>query len=225
MMSHIQIIFCLCFGLLLLSVYRTTCQMQSSHPASPPPCLEEAQLRLNVQTSTAFLRERARRSRFPHTQPTTLLLHLPPTDPSTAALSAYWALKKSFHRFTPCLVFGSHDSRALEIPLPLFGSLCCWTVCCAFTLLLLACALFIYIISFMSLSSYKCMCSSLCNTISHIPIHKMFRQKKVLSYFVLFCMFSLSLIVFTGTYSTATYSTVVMYWKLEHHKGFVHLVY
>lgn len=55
---------------------------------------------------------RVRRSRFPHMQPTTLHLQLPPTLllPVRAACTELWR-----SRFTPCLVFRSHDSRSLKI--------------------------------------------------------------------------------------------------------------
>ena len=55
--------------------------------------LEEAQAR---SANIHGFSPRARRSRFPHTQPTMLLLHLPPTIPPLVR-AAYWALKKSFH--------------------------------------------------------------------------------------------------------------------------------
>lgn len=75
-----------------LGVYGTTCQMQSYHVAFLLPW--------KSLCKHPRLSPRARRSRFPHMQPTMLLLHLPPTIPPLVR-SAYWALKKSFHTL-PC---------------------------------------------------------------------------------------------------------------------------
>lgn len=86
------------------------------------------------------LSPRARRSRFPHMQPTMLLLHLPPTIPPLVR-SAYWALKKSFHTL-PCFRIAwlthSRNTIATIWVTPLLNRVR------AFTRLLLACALFIY---------------------------------------------------------------------------------
>lgn len=103
MMSHIQIRFRFfsllnrsCFGLFLQSVFQTLCQMQRSHPAFYScPGRSSGSICKHPRLSP-----RARRSRFPHTQPTMLLLHLPPTI-HPLVRSAYWALKKSFYTL-PC---------------------------------------------------------------------------------------------------------------------------
>lgn len=110
------------FGHRLQSVYGTTCQMQRSHPAFPPCCPGR---RLGAPSANILLFTRARRSRFPHTQPTMLLLHLPPTI-LPPVRSACRALKKSFHTL-PCFWI-AWLTRSQNTSLPLFGLARSWTV-------------------------------------------------------------------------------------------------
>lgn len=111
----------LCFGQLLHGVFMEPPVGCRAHILLFPTALEEARGPI-CKHPRHFTR--ARRSRFPHTQPTMLLLHLPPTFLPPCL---YQALKKLFHTL-PCfwIAWLTHSQN---IPLPLFGSAHSWTMC------------------------------------------------------------------------------------------------